>query len=271
MAEWLEGSLGPYRANAERFFRQQVATRSAEEFASDFQAQDVVGVVLAWDAETATGRPPLRNDFVAALAQRFPGTFVGFASVDPWKGEAAVRELERAIRGLGLKGAKFHPSLQAFDPSDRRFFPLWEKCAELRLPCIFHTGTSGIGAGVRGGQGVRLDFARPILLDPVAAAFPEMTVVAAHFGWPWHLEAIAMALHKANVYLDLSGWAPRYLPPELVREIGGRLKQQTLFGTDYPFIKPARVLEEFMQLWLKAEAADLILKENARRLLGLTG
>ncbi len=271
MTEWLDASFGPYRANAERYFRQQVATRGADEFAREYQERDLVGIVLAWDAETATGQPALKNDFVAALAQRFPSTFVGFASVDPWKGEAAVHELERAVRELGLKGAKFHPSLQAFDPSDRQFFPLWEKCAELSLPCIFHTGTSGIGAGAPGGQGIRIDFARPILLDPVAAAFPQMIIVAAHFGWPWHLELIAMALHKTNVYLELSGWAPRYLPPELVREVGGRLKRQTLFGTDYPFLSPDRSLREFPDLKLADDAAELILKGNACRLLELTG
>jgi predicted TIM-barrel fold metal-dependent hydrolase len=271
MTEWLDGSLGRYRAPAERYFRQKVETRSAEAFAQEFAERDLVGVVLAWDAETATRQPALKNDFVAALVRRFPRAFVGFASVDPHKGEAAMRELERAVTELGLKGAKFHPSLQAFDPSDQRFFPLWEKCAALRLPCIFHTGTSGIGAGTPGGQGVRIDYARPILLDPVAAAFPEMTIVAAHFGWPWHLELIAMALHKTNVYLELSGWAPRYLPPEVVREMGGRLQRQTLFGSDYPFISPDRCLQEFPDLGLKAEAADLILKGNACRLLGLKG
>ncbi len=269
MSEWLDASFGRYRANAERYFRQRVVTRTAEEFAGEFQQRDLVGVVLGWDAETATKQPALKNDFIASLVQRFPKTFVGFASVDPWKGEAAVRELERAVRDLGLKGAKFHPSVQAFDPSERQFFPLWEKCAELRLPCIFHTGTSGIGAGTPGGQGIRLDFARPILLDAVAAAFPEMTIVAAHFGWPWHLELIAMALHKTNVYLELSGWAPRYFPPEVTREIGGRLKQQTLFGSDYPFLSPDRCLAEFPQLGLPAEASELILKGNACRLLNL--
>jgi predicted TIM-barrel fold metal-dependent hydrolase len=271
MTEWLDGSLGRYRAPAERYFRQKVETRTAEAFAQEFVDRDLVGVVLAWDAETATRQPALKNDFVADLVRRFPRAFVGFASVDPHKGEAAVRELERAVTELGLKGAKFHPSLQAFDPSDPRFFPLWEKCAALGLPCIFHTGTSGIGAGTPGGQGVRIDYARPILLDPVAAAFPEMTIVAAHFGWPWHLELIAMALHKTNVYLELSGWAPRYLPPEVVREIGGRLQRQTLFGSDYPFISPDRWLQEFPDLGLKSEAAGLILKGNACRLLGLEG
>ena len=78
-----------------------------------------------------------------------------------------------------------------------------------------------------------------------------------------------MALHKTNIYIELSGWSPRYYPPELVREIGGRLQDRTLFGSDYPFIKPLRVLEELDGLELKPEARVKILRENAARLLKL--
>jgi predicted TIM-barrel fold metal-dependent hydrolase len=159
--------------------------------------------------------------------------------------------------------------MQDFYPSDERHFKLWEKASELKLPCLFHTGTSGIGAGQPGGQGIKLDPARPIHLDTVAARFPDLPIIAAHFGWPWHLELIAMALHKTNVYIELSGWSPRYYPEELVREIGGRLQDRTLFGSDYPFIKPTRILEELDALSLKPEAKVKIVRENAARLLNL--
>ena len=224
--------------------------------------------MLAWDAETATHRPPVSNDFVAGIVKRHPKRFAFFASVDPWK-PTAVQELERAVTELGARGAKFHPSMQDFYPSDERHFKLWEKASELKIPCLFHTGTSGIGAGQPGGQGIKLDPARPIHLDIVAARFPELPIIAAHFGWPWHTELIAMALHKTNIYIELSGWSPRYYPEELVREIGGRLQERTLFGSDYPFLKPARVLEEIEALKLKPEATVKILRENAARLLKL--
>ena len=159
--------------------------------------------------------------------------------------------------------------MQDFYPSDERHFPLWAKASELGVPCLFHTGTSGIGAGTAGGQGIRLDPSRPIHLDAVAARFPELTIIAAHFGWPWHLELIAMALHKRNLFIELSGWSPRYYPPELVREIGGRLQDQALFGSDYPFIAPARVLEELETIGLNPEAKVKIVRENAARLLNL--
>jgi len=266
--EWLEGSMGPYREAAARYFRSDVHVRSVDEVAVEYAQEQVFGILLAWDAETATGRPPLPNNVVAAIVKRHPKRFAFFASVDPWK-SSAIEELERAVTELGAIGAKFHPSLQDFYPSDERHFPLWQKAAELGIPCLFHTGTSGIGAGEPGGQGIKLDPARPVHLDVVAARFPSLPIIAAHFGWPWHLELIAMALHKTNIFIELSGWSPRYYPPELVREIGGRLSDRTLFGSDYPFIKPSRVLDELDALELKPEAKAKIKRENAARLLKL--
>jgi predicted TIM-barrel fold metal-dependent hydrolase len=265
--EWMEGSMGRYRESAEKYFRRSVELKTIAELAAEYEALDVLGVVLGWDAETFTGMPPLKNDDVAAVAKDFPGRFVAFAGVDPHK-PGAVDELDRAVAQLGMKGAKLHPSLQNFDPSDERFFPLWSKAEELGVPCIFHTGTSGIGAGAPGGQGIRIDLSRPILLDPVAAAFPNLSIVMAHFGWPWHVEALAMAMHKSNLFIDISGWAPRYIPPEVVAEMRGRLKDRFLWGSDYPFIHPKRCLDEIDALDL-GDARDAILYGNASRLLKL--
>ena len=260
--------MGPFREGAARYFRNEVQVKTADEVAVEFAQEQLFGILLAWDAQTATGRPPLPNEVVAEIVRRHPRRFAFFACVDPWK-PTAIAELERAVTELGAIGAKFHPSLQDFYPSDERHFPLWQKAAELGIPCLFHTGTSGIGAGQPGGQGIKLDPSRPIHLDIVAARFPQLPVIAAHFGWPWHLELIAMALHKTNIYIELSGWSPRYYPPELLREIGGRLQDRTLFGSDYPFLRPLRVLEEFDALDLKPEAKVKILRENAARLLKL--
>ncbi|MCA1839007.1 MAG: amidohydrolase family protein [Actinomycetota bacterium] len=266
--EWLEGSMGPYRESAENYFNMRIDVKTVEQMALEYEALDVVAVLLGWDAETATGRPGLRNDDVASVANDFPERFIPFAGIDPHKPDA-IDELERCISQLGMKGAKFHPSMQRFDPSDEAFFPLWQKAGELGIACIFHTGTSGIGARTPGGQGIRIDLARPILLDPAAAAFPDLKIVMAHFGWPWHLEAIAMALHKTNVLIDTSGWAPRYIPAEVVREMKGRLKDSFVWGSDYPFISPSRCLEEMKELGLGADAARRVLLENAAQLLGV--
>ena len=266
--EWLDVSMKGYVEAAESYFRSRVARKTLEELAREYESLDVVAVLLAWDAETATGRPRVPNELVAQAAREFPKSFVGFGSVDPLKGDRAVEELDR-IADLGLKGVKLHPSLQGFAPSDERFWPLYERCQDLGLILLFHTGTSGIGAGQPGGQGIRIDLARPILLDPPAAAFPDLRIIAAHFGYPWHLELLAMALHKTNVYIDISGWAPRYIPSDVMRDLKGRLQDQFLFGSDYPFIQPQRCLDELATLDIPPPVLDKLLVRNGKRLLGI--
>jgi predicted TIM-barrel fold metal-dependent hydrolase len=208
------------------------------------------------------------NETVAAACREYPDVFTGLGSVDPHKGDAAVAEVAN-IAALGLRGVKFHPSLQAFAPDDPAFWPVFAACERHGLLALFHTGTSGIGARQPGGQGIVLDYARPIRLDPVAAAHPGLTVVAAHFGWPWHMELVAMALHKTNVYIDISGWSPKRIPAELVRELRGRLSEQFLWGSDFPFITPERCLGELESLDVPEPARSRLLHENAARILGL--
>jgi hypothetical protein len=267
-ASFLEGAIGPFRAPAEKFFRTTVPLREMEEVARHYEELDIVGVLLAWDAETATGLPPLRNDEVAEVVRRFPRQFIGFACVDPWKGRAAVDEMKRAITELGLRGAKFHPGLQAFQPDDPRFYPLYEEIAQLGVPALFHTGTNALGAGVGGGMGVKLDYTRPIYLDTVAAEFPDLTIIGAHPAWPWHEEMLAIIGHKANVFMDLSGWSPKYIPKIVLDEARTRLSERILFGSDYPFITPERWLADFDKLeGFTPAVRQKILYDNAARIL----
>jgi predicted TIM-barrel fold metal-dependent hydrolase len=257
-----------YTEPAERYFRAQVPRKTLQEVAAEYRKLDILGVLLAWDAETATHRPRLSNEYVAQAVADFPDSFVGFGSVDPLKREEAVNGIDR-IKELGLKGVKFHPSIQRFAPDDERFWPIFERCEQLGLIGLFHTGTSGVGAGMPGGQGIRLDYCRPIRLDTVAAEFPSFQIVAAHFGFPWHDEMLAIALHKTNVHVDISGWAPRYIPASVVREMKGRLQDQFLFGSDYPFIRPERCLAELEELELPETVLRKVLLENGLKLLHL--
>jgi predicted TIM-barrel fold metal-dependent hydrolase len=267
--DWLDGSMDGYLAAAEAYFRSPVQRQSLDELAARYRELGVKAVLLAWDAETATGRPRVPNETVAAACRDHPDAFTGLGSVDPHKGEAAVAEVA-SIAALGLRGVKFHPSLQAFSPDDPAYWPVYAACEQHGLLALFHTGTSGIGARQPGGQGIRIDYAHPLKLDPVAAAFPGLTVVAAHFGWPWHADLAAVALHKTNVYIDISGWSPRRIPPEVIRELRGRLSGQFLWGSDYPFFTPERCLAEVDGLGLPADVLDRVLRGNAARILGLT-
>ena len=262
--DWLDGSMDGYVEAAEAYFRSTVERQSLGELADKYRALDVLAVLLAWDAETSTGRPRVPNETVAAACREYPGAFTGLGSVDPHK-PSAVDEVAH-IAALGLRGVKFHPSLQAFAPDDPKYWPVFAACERHGLLALFHTGTSGIGARQPGGQGIRIDYAHPLKLDAVAAAHPQLTVVAAHFGWPWQMDLIAVALHKTNVYIDISGWSPKRIPPEVVRELKGRLSGQFLWGSDFPFIAPERCLAELDELGL---ASPALLRDNAARVLGL--
>lgn len=269
-ASFLDGAIRPFRVAAETFFRNTVPVREMDEVARLYESLDIIGVLLAWDAETATGLPPLTNDEVAAIVKKYPRQFVGFACADPWKGKRAVEEMERAITELGMKGAKFHPGIQAFYPNDTRFYPLYEKISELGVPALFHTGTNGLGAGTPGGMGIKMDYTRPIYLDWVAADFPELTIIGAHPAWPWHEEMLAIIGHKSNVFMDLSGWSPKYIPKAIMDEARSRLQDRILFGSDYPFIQPERWLADFDSLdGFKPEVRQKILYDNAARILKL--
>lgn len=266
--EWMTGSLGPMLENTAKYFRSEVRIRTVEDMAAEFEQWDIFGVLLAWDAETATGQPPLTNDFVADICKAFPDRFVGFASVDPHKPDA-IEELERAVTELGMKGLKLHPQVQRFYPNEPRWDPLWDKCEEHRLPIVAHVGQTGLGAGVPGGSGIAFDYGRPMLMDMVAANHPELTVIMAHFGYPWHLEVLASAMHKTNVWVDLSGWRPKYIPPEVKRDCRGRLNDRFVWGSDYPMLDPGRILDEFDEMGLEGERQDNVLVRNAARLLNL--
>ena len=257
-------------AGLRSYFRLRDAPEDADEMAAMYREWDILGVILSVDTETTTGEPPDTNDYVAGIVQKFPEQFIGFATIDPWKGEAAVQELGRSITELGLRGLKLHPIHQAFFPNDTRFYPLYEKCAELGVPALFHTGFAGAGAGTPGGGGLKLKYAAPIPgIDDIAADFPDLTIVMAHPSWPWVEEQIAVALHKPNVYLDLSGWAPRYIPEVLIRETNTRLRDKVLFGSDFPYLQPDRWLSEWEQLEIRDDVRPKVLLENARKVLGI--
>jgi uncharacterized protein len=240
------------------------------DLATRYRSAGMAAVVFTVDASTATGHPALSSEEIAEAAAQHADVLIPFGSVDPLQGDVAVRRARALVEDHGVRGFKFHPSLQAFSPHDTRFSPLWATLEELGVPALFHTGQNGIGAGLPGGRGIKLRYSNPLLLDDVAADFPALTVILAHPSVPWQAEAISMATHKANVFIDLSGWRPKYFPSELVRAAGGILHDKVLFGSDYPLIAPERWLEDFAALGIAPSHLPGILKDNAARVLGLT-
>ncbi|RJL22130.1 amidohydrolase family protein [Bailinhaonella thermotolerans] len=260
--ELMAASAKYFRAGAHR-------TPSLAEIAGVYRERRMAAVVFTVDATAATGHPALSSEEIAEGAAEHADVLIPFGSVDPWQGRAAVRRVRRLAGEYGVRGFKFHPSLQAFEPNDRAFYPLYEAIQEAGAIALFHTGQTGIGAGLPGGRGIKLRYSDPMLLDDVAADFPDLKIIMAHPSVPWVDSAISIATHKANVYMDLSGWLPKYFPPQLVRQAGNLLKHKLLFGSDFPVITPDRWLDSFAGLDLKDEVRPLILKDNAVTLLGL--
>lgn len=257
-----------HRHAMEAYYRVPIQDHDVDAMAADYRRFGLQGLPIAFDAETATGNPPLTNDAVAAMVRQHPDVFPrAWACVDPWKGEVARLEAVRAIKELGLIGLKFQANIQRFLPNERQFYPLYEECSALGVPIMCHVGTTGYGAGLPGGGGVRLKHTHPMPLDDIAADFPNLMIIASHPAWPWQQEMIAIALHKPNVYMELSGWAPKYFPEDLKREVNSRLQDKVMFGSDYPYISPERWLREFQADGYRPQVVEKVLYQNALRIL----
>jgi uncharacterized protein len=253
---------------AKNYFGDSGAARDSQALAEYYRSRNIAFVIFAVD-EQLTGRKRVTNEEVVQFAEQNADIAIPFASIDPNRGTAGVREAERLVSEGKIRGLKLHPPIQKFVPNDSLAYPLYEVFAEARLPVIFHTGHSGLGTGMPGGGGVRLKYGHPMPIDDVAVDFPAMPIIMAHPSFPWQDEAISICLHKPNVYIDLSGWSPKYFSPTLIQYANTLLKNKILFGSDYPLITPDRWLADFAKIPIRGEVRPLILKENALKLLGL--
>ena len=256
------------RAASRRYFGSEEELPTVDDVAAYYRERQLAAVVFTVDWEARSGIPPIPNEEIAEAAREHSDVLIPFASVDPARRDA-VERARRLIDEHDVKGFKFHPNLQGFFPDDRAAYPLYDAIAEAGLPALFHSGHSGIGTGLPGGGGLRLKYSNPMCLDDVAADFPELQIVIAHPSFPWQDEAISICLHKANVWIDLSGWSPKYFPPILVQYANTGLRHKVLFGSDFPLLTPDRWLGDFEQAPFRDEVRPLILKENAARLLNL--
>jgi len=242
---------------------------STEQLLEEMEEAGVSRAVILGQDTHATLNPAFRNytmknDEVAAIADRSRDKLVPFAGVDPNAGREAVKELKRSVKKLGMKGLKIHSSANSVYLNDRRLmYPIYESCQDLGVPILFHTGTTGLGD-------CEIKYSKTELLDEVCQSFPDLKVVMAHFGWPWPEVAIAIALRNPNVFIDVSGWKPRYIPQTVMPYINGMLQDRFLFGTDYPMLRQKAWLDDFkanMAPKLKPGVADKLLSGNAKRLL----
>lgn len=254
---------------ASAYFRTDGPRPELDAIADYYRERQMAAVVFTVDAGTNLGQEAIPSEEIAQGAARHNDVLIPYGSVDPLIGAAAVDQARRLVEDYGVRGFKFHPTVQGFDPSDTTYYPLYAAIEAAGAVALFHTGQTGIGAGLPGGRGLRLGLSNPMLLDGVAADFPDLQIVMAHPSVPWQEEALSVATHKHNTWIDLSGWSPKYFPAELVRYAGSVLKDRVLFGSDFPLITPDRWMRDIAATSLKPEALPGIMKDNAIRLLGL--
>ena len=269
-SEFLRDAGGEMMQDAATKFGTDLETWGYEEMVAEYHEAGVGRVVLlGWDAETNTGNPPVENDYVAEVRDEYPEFFVGFASVDPLKDDC-VEEAERAVSELDLSGFKFQQIAQGFDPSAPEHDRLWGTIEDLGVPVVFHGGNSTLGAGSPGGRGLRIEHGNPMLVDSVAARYPDLQILIAHPAFPWEKEQLAICQQKGNVYMDLSGWLPKYIDEQVLQYAGSVLKEKVMFGTDYPMIRPGDWLDSFAEHTdYPEEIQRKLLWENAEAFLDL--
>jgi len=268
--EYVEASL-PFMPSAQRMFPGKFDGRSNDQIADDFRRDDCLAMPIAWDAEHGAAGGLFSNEDLAKLCATYPDVFLpGWGMVDPWRGRKGLEEIEHAIKILGLTGIKYQPPVQDFSPADKQFYPIWDLLQSLGAPVLIHCGTTAIGAGEPGGLGFKLHHARPIPnIDNVAADFPRLNIVAAHPGWPWTDELIAVALHKKNVSIDISGWGPKYVPAALKFDMQRRLQDKVIFGSDYPGWSPGQCCDEWEMENFRPGVIDKLFRDNIIRILDL--
>jgi predicted TIM-barrel fold metal-dependent hydrolase len=224
-------------------------------------------VVKARDLETTFGFR-VTNEDVAAFCRKHGKRYMGFAGVDPHKGITALRELEFAVKELGLCGL----NLQCFEHklriNDPKMYPLYAKCVELDIPVNIH-------CSINFSTATSMDYGRPIYLDDVMMHFPELRVCASPPGFPWVHELIGVAWRHPNVWIGLVAVRPKYLGVagsgyEPLLQYGNTvLKNRIVFGSAYPMMPVERCLSEIEALPLKDNVRKLWTRDNAARFLGL--
>ena len=266
-----DGTDGRLAAMA-RYFKTDAVAFTVDDLAAYYRERKMAAVTFMVDNASEAPNPArATNEEIAERAAANDDVIIAFASIDPHRGAAGVDWARRLIEEHGVKGFKFHPSSQGFCPNDRELaYPLYEVIEAAGLPALFHTGQTGAGAGTRGGGGIRLRYSNPIYLDDVAVDFPDMPIIMAHPSFPWQEEALSVATHKPQVYIDLSGWSPKYFPPILVQYANTLLKDKMLFGTDFPVLTPERWMSDLEKMGgIRDEVKPGIFQHNAARLLGL--
>ncbi len=237
--------------------------QSLKDIVAELEERNVeIAVVTGRDCEKTYG-VPANNKSVLEFCAAYPNKFIGFYGLDPHKGMAAVRELEHAVKELGMKGAAIDPYLAQIYPNDAKYYPIYAKCCELAVPIIFTTGPATLV------QGAVMDHVAPRYIDFVARDFPELKIVISHGGYPWVNEAIFVTQRNANVYLEVSEFELSPQADAYIQAAKTIIPDQFIFASAHPFVMQEKALAIYKDLPFSDEVREKIMYKNARVLLGL--
>ncbi|MFS0823892.1 amidohydrolase family protein [Bacillus sp. 1P02SD] len=217
-----------------------------------FRMQSFQTKQMLWDFD---------NKEIYNLVQMQPDRFVGLAGINPILKMDGVRELEMAVKEYGFKGAHLHANGFGIPLNHKDLYPFYAKCVELDIPVMIQTGHSA--------ERMPSEMARPIHLDEVALYFPELRIVAAHTGWPWVEELIALAWKHPNLYIATTAHAPKYWSESLNHFINSRGRGKVMFGTDFPVLKHKESLEQIYEKNYREASLKALLRDVAVKVFKL--
>jgi predicted TIM-barrel fold metal-dependent hydrolase len=250
-----------------------------EQSIADLEKYGIAKAVMIGRNLEATHGFKVPNEHIAALQKRYPDKLIGFAGVDPNQGMYAVRELEKAVKELGLKGVGLDPFLHKLRMNDKKMYPIFAKCVELDVPVVLNSGAPGFIKPLSN----YMSFASPEPVDEVATDFPELRIVIVHLGAPWLYQMIYIARRHPNVYIETSGittgfrlCARPYLEAmQYTPDYPLGIPDQFVYASAYPFgkldaYKDVIKLAETMGTPLNDETIEKFVYKNAARVLGLS-
>jgi len=209
------------------------------------------------------------NDEVAGFVRKYPTRFVGAGTVNILRKPMDVaREVERLVKELKFCAIRLEPYMYGdgttgLAPTDKHYWPVYMKCVELGVPVCIQVGHTG--------PTLPSECGRPIYLDEVALAFPELVIVGCHLGQPWHDEMMILAWKHDNIYIETSARTPKHWPAEFVDFAKGRGQDKVMWATDYPLLNFERTLAELETMGLAEDIFRKVVRDNAVKVFKLDG
>lgn len=190
------------------------------------------------------------NDRVLALTRQYAGRYLAYATANPWYGDAAVAELDRAL-GEGAAAVKLHPPLQGFMILESLVHPLIEVAARYRVPVYMHTGTPA--------------YALPLQLAELALEYPEVPFIMGKNGkTDFWIDAMPAFETAPNLFGDTAHDFPERGMRRMTQVIG---TDRMIFSSNHPVSRMGLEVDKVRDLQVTEEQRAAVLGGNLQRLL----